>query len=143
MLLSQTGIYALQAVLRLAQSGEDQLVAAAELARELDIPSGYLAKTLHRLRREGLLSSTRGAGGGYRLALPAREISVLRVVAPFQDVAVGKRCLLGGACDPEHPCEAHARWSRLTACGTTVLENTTVADLLGGTGDSPITRNDL
>lgn len=140
-MLSRTGMYALQAVLLLARRNGQGPLAAASMAEELGIPSNYLAKTLHRLRQEGLLTSSRGAGGGFRLALPATAIPVARVLAPFQELGTQGRCLLGGACNPRNPCTAHARWTALTAARLGPLTHTTVADLLGRTPDSTTDRN--
>lgn len=132
-MLSQTGIYALQAVLHLARNGRGESMPAAAMAEALELPSTYLAKVLHRLAREGVVVSTRGAHGGYRLALDPATLTVARVVAPFQELRPARTCLLGGPCDLEHPCPAHARRTAWTVSALAVLETTTLADLLDGT----------
>ena len=134
-MLSQTGVYALQAVLHLARQGRGESVSAASMAETLEVPANYLAKVLHRLAREGVVASTRGAGGGYRLADPPDTVTVASVVAPFQELRPTRTCLLGGPCDLENPCSAHARRTAWTASALEVLEKTTLADLLEG---SPI-----
>ena len=131
-MLSQTGLYALQALLHLAVQGNGAQVPAAVMARELDVPGTYLAKVLQRLTREGLLESTRGARGGYRLAVDPADITVARAVAPFQELRAARTCLMGGACDLANPCSAHARRAAWTAAAHEILEHTTVADLLTG-----------
>ncbi len=138
-MISQTAVYALQAVLLLARTRSDRPFPAAAMARKLEIPSGYLAKTLHRLRQEGVLVSSRGARGGYRLATPPHDLSLAQVLAPFHEFGHGGRCLLGGPCDLAHPCSAHERWVEVTSSTRGMLEQTTVADLLGRSPDS--TRN--
>ena len=60
-MLSRTAEYALRAVLFLADRGEPTNVEL--IAERLDVPRNYLSKILHRLAREGVLSSTRGQGG--------------------------------------------------------------------------------
>lgn len=129
-MMSRTGIYALQAVLLLARAGDDRPRSAAAIADELDLPADYLAKTLRRLRREGVLTSSRGARGGYRLAADPASLSLARVLKPFEEFRGGRICLMGGRCDPEHPCSAHDRWSSVTASAREILEDTAVADLL-------------
>lgn len=131
-MLSQTGVYALQAVLHLARQGGGEAVSAASMAEALEIPANYLAKVLHRLAREGVVASTRGAHGGYRLTDPADSVTVASVVAPFQELRPSRTCLLGGPCDLENPCSAHARRTAWTASALDVLEKTTLADLLDG-----------
>lgn len=132
-MLSQTGVYALQAVLHLAQSGPGEAVPAAAMAEALVIPRNYLAKVLHRLAREGVLASTRGSRGGYRLVEDPGTLTVARVVAPFQELRPTRTCLMGGPCDLDNPCSAHARRTAWTASALEMLERTTLADLLEGT----------
>lgn len=129
-MVSQTGIYALQAVLLLARTDDERPVAASTIADELGIPAGYLAKTLRRLARNGVLTSSRGAHGGYRLERPATDLSLARILEPFEELGPEGNCLMGGTCDPSAPCSAHARWSAVTASARKILEGTTVADLL-------------
>ena len=131
-MLSQTGVYALQAVLHLARRDSGESVSAAAMAEALEIPANYLAKVLHRLAREGVVTSTRGAHGGYRLTDPADAVTVASVVATFQELRPSRTCLLGGPCDLENPCSAHARRTAWTASALEVLERTTLADLLDG-----------
>lgn len=132
-MLSQTGVYALQAVLHLARQGRGVSVSAASVAEELELPATYLAKVLHRLGRERVLDSTRGSRGGYRLADDPASLTVARVVAPFQELRPSRTCLLGGPCDLNDPCPAHARRTAWSAAALEILENTTIADLLEGT----------
>ncbi|MEQ9570121.1 MAG: Rrf2 family transcriptional regulator, partial [Longimicrobiales bacterium] len=126
-MVSQTGIYALQAVLLLARTDGSQPRSAAAIAGELDLPANYLAKTLRRLRVEGVVSSSRGAHGGYRLAVAPSALSLARVLEPFEELRPGRTCLMGGTCDPDDPCSAHARWSSVTASAREMLDTTTVA----------------
>ncbi len=140
-MVSQTASYALQAVLLLARVDNERPLSAVAMARQLDIPSDYLAKTLHRLRRQGVVTSFRGAHGGYRLAEHARDLTLVRVLEPFQEFGRGGRCLLGGICDVANPCAAHDRWSQVTRTARGVLERTTIGDLLVDVRDDPTTSS--
>lgn len=131
-MLSQTGLYALQALLHLAEQKNGTRVSAATMAKELSVPGTYLAKVLQRLAREGILRSTRGAGGGYRLAMDPAALTVADAVAPFQELRSPETCLLGGPCDLDNPCSAHARRTAWNAAALQILEQTTLADLLSG-----------
>ena len=131
-MLSQTGLYAVQALLHLAIHQNGSQVSAAAMAAELGIPANYLAKVLQRLAREGIVESTRGAKGGYRLTGDPHGISIADAVAPFQELRSSERCLLGGACDPLNPCSAHERRSAWNAAALQILEQTTLADLASG-----------
>lgn len=134
-MLSQTAEYALRAVLYVAaHEGRDGLVKIDEIAGELDVPRNTLAKTLHVLGRTGVLASVRGPAGGFHLAVRPEALTLARVVAPFDTVGQGRRCLLGRAtCSDAAPCAAHGRWKTVSERVTTFFQDTTVADLLGRT----------
>lgn len=133
-MLSQTGIYALQATIHLA--ARDDRVPAARVAEDLGIPSNYLAKVLQRLGQEGIVDATRGRNGGYRLSAPPESLSVADIIAPFQALATPETCLLGGACDPDRPCSAHGHREEWNAAIRDLLRATSLADLLGRNGRS-------
>jgi Rrf2 family protein len=130
-MLSQTAEYALRTVLFLADSDDGARV--EEIARRLGVPRNYLSKTLHRLAQEGVLRSTRGKGGGFRLAVPPDRLKLLRVVAPFDDIPGERRCLLGRPqCSDRNPCPAHHEWRAVSERVTAFFRDRTVADLLRG-----------
>ena len=131
-MLSQTAEYALRAVLAVAEAGSEQPVGAARLAARLGIPQNYLSKTLHQLARAGVLESTRGKAGGFRLARPAGKISLLEVVSPFDDVTGRRTCLMGQpVCSDHNSCAAHERWKEVAERTAEFFKETSVADLAG------------
>lgn len=143
-MLSRSGLYALQAALHLARREDGEPVSAARMATDLDLPPEYLAKVLRRLKQEGLLTSTRGARGGYRLASDPSSLTVEEVVGPFEDVQPLKRCLLGGRCTTEDPCAAHIRRLEWNEARTRILATTRLVDLLpspDGNGTRPEPEN--
>lgn len=134
-MLSQTAEYALRAVLHIARFGEERPVAVGDIAQALDVPRNYLSKTLHQLSRAGVVTSTFGPGGGFRLAEPADRMTLDTIIAPF-DTAAERHCLLGQArCRDSDPCAAHGRWKDIAEQIEQFFATTTVADLLGG--DAP------
>jgi Rrf2 family protein len=128
--LSRSSIYALQAALHLARKEEGVSVSAARLAEELGLPREYLAKVLRRLSREGVLVSSRGVYGGYRLAMSREEMTVERVVRSFEEVDPPRICLLGGHCHTDEPCSAHLRRLEWNEARKRILAATTLDDLL-------------
>ena len=129
-MLTQTAEYALRAVLAVAADRGGQPVGAARLATALGIPQNYLSKTLHQLARAGVLESTRGKSGGFRLARPPEKISLLDVVSPFDDVTGRQTCLMGRpVCSDQTACAAHERWKRVAEATAQFFRETTVADL--------------
>jgi Rrf2 family protein len=94
MKVSHRGLYALQALIHLAESYEGGLVAARTVAEKEGIPEKFLEGILLALKNARVISSVRGRDGGYRLRKPPREVfigDVVRMIdgplAPFGDVA--------------------------------------------------------
>lgn len=130
MWLSSTAQTALRAVLCIAEHGADRPMRVDDIAASLDCPRNYLSKTLHALTRAGVLQSTRGPKGGFQLADPPDQLTLARVVGPFEP-AGERRCLMGRAtCGDAHPCLVHHRWSRAAAVVESFFDQTTVDDLL-------------
>jgi Rrf2 family iron-sulfur cluster assembly transcriptional regulator len=130
--LSQTAEYALRTVLHIAGDGAAPH-RVERLAQDLGIPRNYLSKTLHQLARAGVLDSTRGPGGGFRLARDPHRIRLIEVVQPFDDIGQGRRCLLGRpVCSERTACEAHERWKDLSERLAAFFRETTVGDLMRG-----------
>lgn len=96
-MFTQTAEYALRAAVALA-SREGSLT-AAEIAAETQVPLQYLSKVLQGLNRAGLVTALRGKYGGYQLARPADQISVLDVLNATSPLLRIHHCPLGR---PEH-----------------------------------------
>jgi len=137
MWLNGTSQYAIRAVLYVAGRDQPGPVRVDEIAAALHCPRNYLSKTLHALAHAGVLQSTRGPKGGFRLAEPAERLPLARVIAPFEP-ATARRCLVGRPdCGGAHPCLAHHRWEGVAGAVTDFFEQTTVADLLSGSSGGP------
>ena len=132
-MLSQTSEHAIRAVLFLAQQPQGEPVPADRIARALGAPGNYLGKTLQLLARRGLLASTRGPAGGFRLLRDADEIALADVVTAVDDAPrIAAVCLLGNRpCRSASPCAAHAGWSAVQKELWAPLRHTTIADLMG------------
>jgi Rrf2 family iron-sulfur cluster assembly transcriptional regulator len=131
MWLSSTAQHAIRAVLYVAEHAESRPVRVDEIAAALGNPRNYLSKTLHALTRAGVLRSERGPKGGFQLVDAPAQLSIARIVAPFEPVSQ-RRCLFGRPeCGGRHPCAAHDRWSRVATGVERFFDDTTIADLLG------------
>lgn len=84
--------WALHSCVNLAWSGPDRAVSAARLAAWHDLPAAYLNKQLQALARAGIVSSTPGPRGGFRLARPLAAISLMDVVAAVEGPEEAFRC---------------------------------------------------
>jgi len=136
-MLSITSQYALRALSHLArQSGE--AVLGRDLAQSVEIPANYLSKVLLTLRNAGLVDTTRGSGGGYRLRKSAHDIHLMDVVELFEEVSHTKpTCFLGRtrACSETRPCTAHSTWKGLQAAYFEFLISTPLSAIAGNPGD--------
>lgn len=145
--------YGLRCALQIARRCEGAPVPIREVAEAEGLSLEYTAKLLRILRQGGLVDSTRGASGGYRLSRPAAEISVwdaLQVLDTplysdeFCTGHSGQRqaCVHGGS-----SCSIRVLWQYVDASLRRTLERVTLADLAGGTsptrtvlGDAPHTQ---
>jgi Rrf2 family iron-sulfur cluster assembly transcriptional regulator len=85
-----------------------------EIAAGAGVPPQSLAKILHGLRNQGLVKSTKGPGGGYRLARPGTTMHVAEVIEAVDGrVDLNKACVLGlDRCTDEASCALHDVWKR-------------------------------
>jgi len=130
-MLNQTAEYALRAVVTIAEQPDGRPIGAGKLASTLGIPQNYLSKTLHLLARAGVLESSRGKFGGFRLARPPGRIYLLEIVTEFDEILGRQACVMGRAvCSDQTPCAAHARWKTVGEKMAGFFRETTVADLM-------------
>jgi Rrf2 family iron-sulfur cluster assembly transcriptional regulator len=95
MRMSTKGRLAVNALIDLALHAPAGPVTLASISQRRQISLSYLEQLFGRLRREGLVESTRGPGGGYMLGLKASEITVAQIVSavdePMEDAGQGER----------------------------------------------------
>lgn len=129
-MLSRSSEYAVRSLALLATIQAAESVHSGDIAAELGLPPQFLTKILRRLAEAGVLSSQRGRAGGFRLERPAASVSLLEVVAPFEEQATGVTCLLGQAfCSDSDACPLHAEWVDIQRRFFDLLERTTLADV--------------
>jgi Rrf2 family protein len=132
MQISARADYALRALLTLAAS-DGGLVKGETLASAQDLPLRFLENILTDLRRSGLVSSRRGADGGYQLARPPQEIDVATVIRATDGPLAGVR----GRRPEEVSYEGAAKnlqdvWIAVRVSLRQVLEAVTLADIASG-----------
>ncbi|GAG38092.1 unnamed protein product [marine sediment metagenome] len=113
----------------LTQRDADWPIPGPEIAEQVGIPRKYLSKVLGDLVRCGMLDSAPGKRGGFRLRRPAREITLVEVLTPFEQF--GQRsCPFGNQhCSDDHPCLAHNRWKAVLETQQRFLEETSIHDV--------------
>ncbi len=80
MRITNVAEYGVICALHLARRGGDGAISGREIAEREVLPTDYVEQILLRMRRAGIVRSTRGAQGGYQLARPAEEISIRDVI---------------------------------------------------------------
>jgi len=132
--------YALRALCSLADS--EGPTTAEALARSQGLPAKFLESILNDMRRAGLVVSQRGAEGGYRLALPASEITAADVIRHLDGPLAEVRGLRPEAATYEGAAEnLQSVWVAVRASLRSVLEQVTIADIVSGRLPRSITRH--
>ena len=135
MMLSQTTEYALRAMSYLAYMPEG-LTSTGELAEFTKVPANYLAKVLQLLSKADLVSGRRGVGGGYQLARPAAEITLLDVINAIDPIRPITSCPLGLENHGGQLCALHKKLDEAARTMIGVFEGITLMDILTELGSS-------
>lgn len=130
--LKRRGDYAVRAMISVARHYDKDLHQARKIASEMEIPYKVLTQILARLVGEELLEAKHGPAGGYRLARPPTNITLLDVIEAAEGPATFNHCVLrDGPCDWQETCPIHDTWTRAQAALATELASATLADLAG------------
>lgn len=121
--------YGILLLTRMATS-EDSLFAATELAEATRIPAPTVSKILQTLLHEGLLESTRGAKGGYRLTRAPSQINVRDIITVFEGSIALTECNLdNSSCDQSEVCSTSTNWKRINVAMLEALASISLADM--------------
>ncbi|WP_435136521.1 Rrf2 family transcriptional regulator [Pseudopelagicola sp. nBUS_19] len=137
MKLSTKGRYAVVALADIALQSETSLVNLSEISKRQDISLPYLEQLFVKLRREGLVESVRGPGGGYRLARSPSELRVVDILTAVDETVsalhtgAGANGALSGS---RAQSMANRLWEGLSAQVYVFLHQTRLSDVI---------RNDL
>jgi Rrf2 family protein len=142
MKLSTRGKYGLYAMYYLARHRDDGPQSLQNIA-SVGIPKQYLEQLLGNLRRAGLVGSVRGAQGGYRIARPPGEITVLDVIDAMEGPLELSDCMADeGVCDRSLECPVRRVWHRLTDSINRELAGITLDDMFNQPQECEAGRND-
>jgi len=132
MKLTRAAEYAIRCVLHLSRRPAGQLVSRREVSEAMDIPPAFLGKIAQGLARAGVLVVRQGSMGGYLLALPPKDISLLRVVEAMDGEILLNECLAQPHhCGMSPTCPVHAVWGRAREQFRETLGAVSFADLAG------------
>lgn len=130
MKLTTKGRYAVTAMLDLALHGDQGPVSLADISARQEISLSYLEQLFSRLRRQKLVVSIRGPGGGYKLSRPAAELYIAEVVDAVSESLDTTRCGNKGDCQNGEKCLTHHLWSDLSDQIHQFLSEISLGDLM-------------
>ncbi|AAX87434.1 Fe-S cluster assembly transcriptional regulator IscR [Haemophilus influenzae] len=130
MKLTSKGRYAVTAVLDIALNADGGPVSLADISERQHISLSYLEQLFAKLRKDGLVKSVRGPGGGYQLGLPSEQISVGMIIAAVNENIHVTKCLGRENCKNGVECLTHELWEDLSLRIESFLNEITLAELV-------------
>jgi len=131
--LSTKGRYAVMAMVDLARHGNGKPVALAEIAGRQEISLSYLEQLFGRLRRNGLVKSVRGPGGGYLLGRTQDQTRISDIILAVDEPIKATRCkgdTAIGCHSDRSRCLTHDLWAELGNQIHLYLSSVTIADVI-------------
>lgn len=131
MRLTTKGRFAVTAMVDLAMRGGSGPVTLASISERQQISLSYLEQLFGKLRRNNLVDSVRGPGGGYNLARPGSKISVADIVVAVDEPIDATKCGGKGNCHGENQqCITHELWMGLNEKIFDYLEGVTLQQMI-------------
>lgn len=124
--------YGLQAMLYIAyHHTEDKNIELKQIAEDQGIPKHFLSKILQQLVRHDLLVSMKGPTGGFRLNLPAADITLIEIVDAIDGLGIFTQCGIGfKECDDDQPCPIHNDFKGVRNQVRELFESKSLKDLV-------------
>jgi len=139
MIFTSTTEYAIRGLSELASRSTGGSVLLDQLVAGTDLPRDFMAKIFQRLVKAGLLRSAKGRGGGFTLARPAHEITLMHIVEAIEGPQRLDQCVVGlEKCTDVMPCPQHDLYKPLRQRLKDYLNTTTLADLAASLKSKPI-----
>ncbi|MBQ0719086.1 MAG: Fe-S cluster assembly transcription factor [Gammaproteobacteria bacterium] len=129
MKLTTRGRYAVTAMLDLALNGEHGPISLAAISQRQSISLSYLEQLFAKLRKNDLVASVRGPGGGYRLSRCREQINVADIIAAVNESTDSTGCKGKGDCQNGEPCLTHQLWDDLSQQIHTFLSGISLGSL--------------
>ena len=133
MKISTKGRYALRIMVDLAQQHSNEFIPLRDVSERQDISEKYAEMIVGLLSKTGFVFSSRGKGGGYKLARPPETITVAAILKAVEGSLAPVACLdiLNNVCPRAGNCVTLPMWRELERRIDEYLESVTVADLAG------------
>ncbi|MFY9675774.1 MAG: Rrf2 family transcriptional regulator [Terriglobales bacterium] len=130
MQITRAADYAVRVMIYMTTLPPNTRIAVADIALGIQAPESFVSKILQQLLQRGMVTSHRGAGGGFELAVDTNAVSLLDVVEMIEGPLQINLCLKGEAsCDRRSWCGAHPIWGEAQAAMKNVLASASIARL--------------
>ena len=130
MRLTTKGRYAVTAVLDLALHQDEGPVSLAAISERQQISLSYLEQLFAKLRRNNIVSSTRGPGGGYRLAGSVDDVSISDIILAVDETYKVVDCGDSDGCHGDYQCLTHDLWQELSNEIRTFLDGIKLSEIM-------------
>ncbi len=130
MKMTTKGRYAVTALLDLALHGGAGPINLADISRRQDISLTYLEQLFSKMRRNGLVESARGPGGGYKLAVDASDITIAKIIFCVDETIDITRCGGQQNCQGDVRCLTHDLWMGFNQHVANYFNNISLAELM-------------
>ncbi len=136
MRLSTKSRYAVTSLLDMVMNSQKGPVSLAEISKRQGISLSYLEQLFAKMRRNNLVVSTRGPGGGYSLSMAPEAVSISDIICAVDDkVEVTNKDALAGSAAYE-PCLTEQLWEELSDQISNYLTNISLADMINNQSDT-------
>lgn len=116
--------------LALQEQKHELAVSLSDIAKRQEISISYLEQLFSKLRKKGLVVSTRGASGGYHIAKPINEISIMTIISAVDESVDARACEGKGNCQDGAMCLTHDLWNGLSEQIENYLSTVTLDTLI-------------
>ncbi len=130
MRLTTKGRFAVTAMIDLAMHNGKSPVTLSEISERQKISLSYLEQLFGKLRRQELVSSVRGPGGGYNLAKPTEQMSVADIITAVDEPIDATQCHGKENCKDDQKCITHDLWTDLNRHIFDYLRAVTLSELV-------------
>ncbi|PQJ74385.1 RrF2 family transcriptional regulator [Polaribacter gangjinensis] len=130
-MLSKASKYVISAVLYMTKNATlENKLGSLEIAKRLNIPAPFLAKSLQKLSKKGIISSVKGPNGGFYLSNENKDKTLFDVIDCVDSVEKFNQCYLGHEyCNEENPCVVHFLYAPFKSTLITKLKTKTILQM--------------
>lgn len=130
MRITNASEYAIRAIIHMAKD-PILIYTATDLAPIIDAPMKFLAKILQKLARKRILKSQRGVKGGFKIAVPLENLTLVDIIEAVDgEIALNKCLLTNYECKREYLCPVHPLWEEAQAKLKETLNRKSIAEIV-------------